>query len=72
MLVRIGPQNPLLVLKDDIIRAVLRLRQQKPRPRVTAVWHDKDPSLLKEHRPKICSSSPAMLTSPFECNILEQ
>lgn len=34
--------------------------------------HNIDPSLLKEHRPKFCSSSTEMVMSLCEKNILEQ
>ena len=36
-----------LVVKDDLIRAVLRLRPQKPRSVSQQAWHDKNPSLYK-------------------------
>jgi hypothetical protein len=45
--VRIDPPHPLVCRKRRLNGAVLRMRPEKPRSRVTQVWHDKDPSLLK-------------------------
>jgi hypothetical protein len=61
----------LLVCRKSV--AVLWMRPEKPRPRLShQVWNDKDPSLLlsAEHRPKVCSPSPA--TSRFKWKILER
>jgi hypothetical protein len=30
------------------------------------VWHNKDSSLLKNHKTKFCSPSPTMVMSPYE------
>jgi hypothetical protein len=69
--VRIGPQHPLVCRKRRLNRAVLRMRPEKPRSRVTARCGTiKIPpcskALSAEHKPKFCSPSPAMVTSPYK------
>jgi hypothetical protein len=66
--VRIDPPHPLVCHKRRLNGAVLRLRPENLGPMSQQLWHDKNPSLLKghEHRPKFCSLSPAMVTSPYK------
>ena len=66
--VRKGLQCHLFDVTGDVI-AIIRMRPQKPRPRATAYkTHIKfAPSskvLNVEHKPKVCSPSPVLGTSP--------
>jgi hypothetical protein len=70
--VRIDPPHPLVCHKRRLNGAVLRMRHEKPRSRVTAgVARIKIPpcskALSAERRPQFSSLSPAMLTSPYTC-----
>jgi hypothetical protein len=72
--VRIGPHHPLPVVRGDWIGRSFGWDRKNRGPVSQQVWHDKDPSLLKgpEHKPKFCSPSPVMVTSPYKWNILER
>jgi hypothetical protein len=63
--VRIGPPHFLVCRKRRLNGAVLRIRLENRGPVSQQLCHDKNLSLLKspEHR--------AMVTSPYERNILE-
>jgi hypothetical protein len=52
--------------------AILRMRPEKLRPPVTIKIPSRSNALSAEHRPKICSPSPAMVISPYKSKILER
>jgi hypothetical protein len=68
--VGIDPPHPFVCRKRRLNgRPVLRMRPEKPRPRVSRCGTIKIPpcskALSAEHSPKFCSPSPPMVTSPY-------
>jgi hypothetical protein len=74
--VRIGPLHPLVCCKKWLNGAVLRMRPKKEDLFYSRCGTIKIPSCLKavsaKQRPEFCSSSPAMVTSPYKWNILQR
>jgi hypothetical protein len=72
--VRIDPPHPFVCHTRRLNGAVLQMRPEKPRPRVTAgVAQKKTPpcskALSAEHRSKFCSLSPVTVTYPYKWKI---
>jgi hypothetical protein len=74
---RIDPPHPLVCRKRRLNGAVLRIRAEKTK----APYHSRygtikippcSKTLSAEHRPKFCSPSPVMVTSPYKWKILER
>ena len=62
---------PLLVVQNNSVN-LLRMKPQKPRPRVKyKVWHDKDPSLLKG-KPKFHGPSPVTVSEVLSSGTYSQ
>jgi hypothetical protein len=70
--VRIDPPHPLVCRKRRLNGVVFRMRPEKMSRCVTVKMPPCSKTLSAEHRPKFCSPSPVMVTSPYKWNILER
>jgi hypothetical protein len=75
--VRIDPPHPLVCRKKRLNRGGLSDETEKTEaPSHSRCGTIKIPpcskALSAEHKPKFCSPSPAMVTSPYKCKILER